>query len=66
MYKLKKGSLQTIVYNETDLNNYKNAGWKLVEETKKEEPKKEIVVEEETYKQKFEKPAYRKTSKYDK
>lgn len=35
MYKLKKGSLRTVIYNLSDLELYKQAGWSLIEEPKK-------------------------------
>lgn len=35
MYKLKKGSLRTVIYNLSDLELYKQAGWSLIEELKK-------------------------------
>lgn len=39
MFKLKNGSLRTVIYNESDLNSYIQAGWSLVEEEVKKEPK---------------------------
>ena len=41
MYKLKKGSLRTIIYNLNDLELYKQAGWSLVEQSKKKTKIKE-------------------------
>lgn len=41
MYKLKKGSLRTIIYNLNDLELYKQAGWSLVEQSKKKTKTKE-------------------------
>lgn len=41
MYKLKNGSLRTIIYNKADLDLYIQAGWSLIEDEKKEEPKQE-------------------------
>lgn len=42
MYKLKNGSLRTIIYNANDLELYRQAGWTLITEEKKEiKPKKE-------------------------
>lgn len=49
MFKLKKGSLQTIVYTENDKDSYIRAGWKLLEEPKvvvKDKPEIEEVKEE--------------------
>lgn len=54
MYKLKNGSLRTIIYNKNDLDLYIQAGWSLVED-KKEEPKtknkkskKEKIIDEQS------------------
>ena len=41
MYKLKNGSLRTVIYNLNDLELYKQAGWSLIEETKKRTKAKE-------------------------
>ena len=41
MYKLKKGCLRTIIYSPNDLELYKQAGWSLVEETKKKTNRKD-------------------------
>lgn len=47
MYKLKNGSLRTIIYNGNDLELYKQAGWSIVEEEPKEEPKKKEIINEQ-------------------
>ena len=39
MFKLKNGSLRTVIYNANDLELYKQAGWSLVEEKKKKKVK---------------------------
>ena len=48
MYKLKKGSLRTIIYNLNDLELYKQAGWSLVEQSKKKTKEKKELKEETT------------------
>lgn len=49
MFKLKKGSLRTVIHNDNDLELYKQAGWTLIEDevkkVVKEEPKKEAKKE---------------------
>lgn len=45
MFKLKNGVLRTTIFNKNDLNLYIQAGWSLVEDEVKEEPKKESSLE---------------------
>lgn len=49
MYKLKNGSLRTVIYNVADLELYKQAGWTLVEEkSEKEKPLKKEETNEQS------------------
>lgn len=49
MYKLKNGSLRTVIYNVADLELYKQAGWTLVEEqSEKEKPLKKEEINEQS------------------
>lgn len=47
MFKLKNGSLRTVIYNANDLELYKQAGWSLVEEPKKKKEKNKENSEDE-------------------
>ena len=54
MYKLEKGNLRTVIYNKNDLDLYKQSGWTLIEDEKKEEvkSKKDEVDEQSNSKRK--------------
>ena len=54
MYRLEKGNLRTVIYNKNDLDLYKQSGWTLIEDDKKEEvkSKKDEVDEQSNSKRK--------------
>jgi hypothetical protein len=54
MYRLEKGNLRTVIYNKNDLDLYKQSGWTLIEDEKKEEvkSKKDEVDEQSNNKRK--------------
>lgn len=54
MYRLEKGNLRTVIYNKNDLDLYKQSGWTLIEDEKKEEvkSKKDEVDEQSNSKRK--------------